>query len=166
MKNIFLAALITVAALPAFAQLRPNTNAPTGVIVAWDFNAPNPTNPVTGYRVYKGTATRMYSEVVNAGNSNRLAFTNLVAGTTYYFAATAYNATGNESDFSSEVSYLTPTNPPAPGGMRTIWITNSLQSAISPEGPFDTLAQFVQSATIPADAAHQFVRNRSDVKIE
>jgi hypothetical protein len=39
-----------------------------------------------------------------------IAISGLGAGETYYFAATAYDTLGNESVFSSEISYLVPSN--------------------------------------------------------
>lgn len=63
---------------------------------------------VTGYRVYAGTASRAYTRYVDAGNATQAAVSSLTNGTTYFFAVTAYNAAGLESDFSTEVSY-TPT---------------------------------------------------------
>ena len=42
------------------------------------------------------------------GNTNNGTVTGLVAGTTYYFAATEYEGTGTEGPFSDEVSYTVP----------------------------------------------------------
>lgn len=65
-----------------------------------------------GYRVYYGTASGSYAQArgagLNAGNATRYTATGLVAGRTYYFAVTAYDAAGNESAFSSEVSKSIP----------------------------------------------------------
>ena len=43
-------------------------------------------------------------ESVNVGNVTTYAITNLVIGTTYYFAVSAFNSSGIESGFSNEVS--------------------------------------------------------------
>lgn len=72
-----------------------------------DWNASSSPN-VTGYYVYYGTTSGIYSYKVDAGNGTTLTITNLAPGTTYYFAATAYDADGDESAYSSEVSYLVP----------------------------------------------------------
>jgi fibronectin type 3 domain-containing protein len=62
---------------------------------------------VVGYRVYWGTASRSYGQA--RGNGTETSATahtvgNLPAGRTYYFAVTAYDAAGTESDYSAEAS--------------------------------------------------------------
>ena len=62
---------------------------------------------VQGYRVYYGTVSGQYVQAKGGGLSTTgTAYTiqNLTAGRTYYFAVTAYDATGGESDYSSEAS--------------------------------------------------------------
>jgi fibronectin type 3 domain-containing protein len=63
---------------------------------------------VQGYRVYYGTSSRAYLQTKGAGldstGETDFVVTNLQAGRTYYFAVTAYDASGNESDYSSEAS--------------------------------------------------------------
>ena len=71
------------------------------VSLAWD---PSPDPSVIGYKVYYGVASRSYTNSVAAGNVTTFTVSNLMAGTTYYFAATAYDTNGIESDYSSEVS--------------------------------------------------------------
>jgi len=61
----------------------------------------------TGYRVYYGTATRTYTQPVGqgvdvVGPTTNYQVPNLSAGTTYYFAVTAYDVNG-ESSYSNEV---------------------------------------------------------------
>ncbi len=78
------------------------------VTLAWDTS----TDPiVAGYNVYYGGASGAYTNEICAGNATNATISGLVEGTTYYFAATTYAASGMESPFSSEVSYLVPTNP-------------------------------------------------------
>jgi hypothetical protein len=70
------------------------------------------TNPiVAGYNIYYGSTTRNYTNVVSAGGASTVTVSNLLAGSTYYFAATAYTADGLESAFSSEAVYAMPTAP-------------------------------------------------------
>ena len=79
------------------------------VTLAWNAN----TEPdVAGYRVYYGVASRTYTNMTDVGNitTNRIA--GLVEGVNYFFAVSAYNAAGAESDFSDEVSYLVPVTLP------------------------------------------------------
>jgi hypothetical protein len=63
---------------------------------------------VVGYRVYWGTSSRNYRQArgqgLGAGQSSSYVVGNLPVNTTYYFAVTAYDAAGNESDYSAEAS--------------------------------------------------------------
>jgi len=86
------------------------------VTVAWDAN----TDPaVAGYRVHYGTAPGNYTTHIDVGNATSCVINGLLAGLTYYFAATAYDGSGNESDYSAAVSYTVPQAPapaPSPSG--------------------------------------------------
>jgi hypothetical protein len=75
------------------------------VTLAWD---PNPEGNLAGYKVYYGTASGSYSVKVDVGNWTSLTISYLEAGRTYYFAATAYDAAGEESGKSNELRYDTP----------------------------------------------------------
>jgi hypothetical protein len=83
-----------------------------GATLVWD---PSVETNLAGYKVYAGTTSRQYSSVINVGNTTQYRLTNAVQGTTYFFALTAYNTAGLESDFSAEVSYtpLASNTPPA-----------------------------------------------------
>ena len=71
------------------------------VTLAWDAS---PSPSVTGYLIYFGTNSRSYSFLTNAG----LALTQTVllprVGR-WFFAATAHDAQGLESDYSNEVEW-------------------------------------------------------------
>ena len=75
------------------------------VTLAWD---PNPEPSVTGYRVYYGTSSYYYSNVIDVGNRTDCTITGLLPGMTYYIAATACSSTGDESNFSGEIVYTVP----------------------------------------------------------
>jgi hypothetical protein len=80
--------------------------------LAWDAS---PSAAVAGYRVYWGTNSRAYFGVTNAG----LVLTQAVVlphGGRWFFAATAYDTNGLESDFSSEVSWESKPVPPVMAG--------------------------------------------------
>jgi len=79
------------------------------VTLAWDASTDS---DLQGYRVYSGTASRTYLCNSNVGNSTNCTISDLTAGTTYYFAVTALDTAGNESGYSSEVSYTVPNSPP------------------------------------------------------
>ena len=102
---------VLMAACVVSARLTPS-NPPVNVVLAWDAS---PSGEVTGYRVYWGAASRCYTNVL--ATTNLIAtVTNLQRGVTYYFAVTAFTATGLESEFSNEVSYTAPARPVAHRG--------------------------------------------------
>lgn len=76
------------------------------VSLAWD---PNSETNLAGYVIYYGTASGQYSNSNNVGNVTNTTVSGLLEGVTYYFVATAYDASGLESDPSNEVSYQVPT---------------------------------------------------------
>jgi hypothetical protein len=57
-----------------------------------------------GYVAYCGTNSRQYPMRISTTNTTAT-FSNLVVGTRYYFAVTARNAIGVESDYSRELTY-------------------------------------------------------------
>ncbi|MGD0885998.1 MAG: fibronectin type III domain-containing protein, partial [Thermodesulfovibrionales bacterium] len=63
---------------------------------------------LAGYIVYYGTASGNYSQNINVGDVTTYTVSNLTAGTTYYFAVTAYDTAGNQSAYSNQVSETTP----------------------------------------------------------
>ena len=80
--------------------------------LAWDASA---STNVVGYRLYYGTNMRSYQFVTNTG----LMLTQSVVlprRGRWFFAATAYDTNGLESDFSSEVSWESRPTPPVLGG--------------------------------------------------
>ena len=73
--------------------------------LAWN---PNPDPSVAGYNVYYGGASRTYTNVLSVGNTTNVTINGLLEGRDYYFAVTAYDASGNESDYSAETTYIVP----------------------------------------------------------
>jgi hypothetical protein len=74
------------------------------VTVAWDAN----TEPdLKGYRVYYGTASRVYGAPFDVGKATSYTLVNLAPGQKYFIAVTAYNTANKESAFSNEVSATT-----------------------------------------------------------
>jgi hypothetical protein len=71
---------------------------------------PSPDTNVIGYNIYYGTSSRSYTNEISLGNTTSVTISGLVGGITYYFAATSYDSTGDESDFSNEISYNDPTS--------------------------------------------------------
>jgi len=75
------------------------------VTLEWD---PNTEPDLAGYKIYYGTSSESYDMSVDVGNWTSCTFAGLEEGVTYYFAATAYDAYGTESDFSEEESTTIP----------------------------------------------------------
>lgn len=69
---------------------------------------PNSETDLQEYRVYSGTASRIYGPPVSVGLATSYTFNNLTGGVTYYFAVTAVDTSGNESGYSAEVSKYIP----------------------------------------------------------
>lgn len=88
--------LAVIAPLPALAT--------QSVTLFWH---PSADTNVAGYRIYYGTVSQNYTNVVTVGNVTNAAITGLADGTTYYFAATTTDAFGDESAFSNEASFST-----------------------------------------------------------
>ena len=95
---------------------------------------PNSESDLTGYKIRYGTSQNgPYDLVVDVGNpapvEGRIkgSVSGLSQGVTYYFIATAYNETGLESDYSTEVTYTCPLSdetipPSSPIGLRILSI--------------------------------------------
>lgn len=75
------------------------------VSLAWDTS---PDASVVGYKVYYGVAAGTYTNSAAVGNVTNATLTGLVNGTTYYFAASAIDGSGFESDFSNETASTIP----------------------------------------------------------
>jgi hypothetical protein len=94
--------LIAMAALLGGALLLCAFVPPPGATVAWN---PSTSSGVAGYHLYYGGVSHNYTNMVDVGNATNATITGLITGTVYYFAVTAYNASGLESAYSNEASY-------------------------------------------------------------
>ena len=86
-------------------------------VVEWD---PNTETDLAGYKLYYGKNSRTqgaYAETVVIGDKNATRWPLTLDPDTYYFALTAVDESGNESDFSVEVSEVIPASgvPGKPG---------------------------------------------------
>ena len=101
MKLIILILIFLIWAGVSFAE---------SVSLRWDAPTTNtddtPLTDLAGFNIYQGTATGVYGSPVNVGYTLCHIVTGLTAGITYYFAATAFDVSGNESAYSNEVSKL------------------------------------------------------------
>ena len=75
------------------------------VSLAWDAD---PEKTVAGYLVHYGSVSGVYTNSLNVGTNINATVPGLQEGATYYFAVTAYNTDGLESNPSNEVSYQVP----------------------------------------------------------
>jgi len=97
------------AAAICFATLVISVHAQVNVTLAWN---PSTDPLVAGFNIYYGGTSGVYTNKTTVGSATSLTVSNLVAGATYYFAATTYSAAGAESAMSSEVSYIVPGSTP------------------------------------------------------
>jgi PKD repeat protein len=79
--------------------------------LAWD---PNTEEDLAGYKLYIGTSSQTFSQIVDVGHVTAFTVTNLLEGETYFSTVTAYDIYMNESDFSNEVSTTIPVTAPPP----------------------------------------------------
>ena len=78
---------------------------PAQITMTWD---PNNEPDLAGYKVYYGSSSRNYEVFADVGNQTTCTLSDLEEGQTFYLAATAYDVTGNESDYSEELTYYVP----------------------------------------------------------
>lgn len=81
--------------------------AASSVTLAWD---PPSRADIAGYRVYYGTASGSYPQIINVGNTTTATVSNLAPGQTYYFVVTDYDSLGLESVPSNQVSAIAQIN--------------------------------------------------------
>jgi hypothetical protein len=134
-------------AMPTNRVIRPHQ----AVTLIWN---PSTDPNVTGYNVYYGVASRTYTNKLDVGSATNATVRGLVIGAAYYFAATAYNLLGVESDYSSEVSYTVPTPQPRPV---VITLVASVLSSPDPGGPWTECA-IIQVTTLTNPTGNKFFR--------
>lgn len=82
----------------------PSTPTTGSATLTWSANGES---DLAGYKIYVGTASGIYTyprSPLTVGKVNGYTVTNLPSGTTYFFAISAYDSEGNESQLSAEVS--------------------------------------------------------------
>jgi hypothetical protein len=87
----------------------PASSSNSSIAFSWvpptENNNGSPLTNLAGYKIHYGTASQDYTQVVAVDNPslNRYVLESLPSGT-YYFAITAYNSAGVESNLSGEIS--------------------------------------------------------------
>src|SRR5688572_9776205 len=103
-QHLQLPLLLLCAIVFSFPQLASSQSSGT-VTLAWDAN----TEPdLAGYFVHYGVTSGVYLNKVNVGLVTTNTISGLVQGVSYYFAVTAYNTSGLESEPSNEIPYTVP----------------------------------------------------------
>jgi hypothetical protein len=86
--------------------LNPGPDTGNSVTLSWDAPATNSDGSdltdLAGYKVHYGTSSNNYTQSVDIGNSAGASISSL-SNETWCFAVTAYDTSGNESDYSQEV---------------------------------------------------------------
>ena len=100
-KKLFLSTIISL--VLCFFLSATNSFAGSATL-AWD--PPDVSADVVGYKIYYGTTSSTYSQIIDVGNMTSYTVTGLTDGQSYYFVVTTYNSSGLESYYSNEVSKL------------------------------------------------------------
>lgn len=125
------------------------------VTLAWD---PSPGPDIAGYKIYYGTASGDYSQVITVGNTTNATVSGLVEGSTYYFAATAYNSFDLESEPCEEISYTVPT--PVTLQMRTT-LQNGVPTLLITSGQ----TAFSDSSSATQPVSQWTLESSTDLKV-
>src|ERR1017187_1496590 len=155
----------TIILCSALSALFPSSAvAATNVSLAWN---PSTSTDIAGYKIYYGAASLTYTNTTDVGNVTNATVANLISSTTYYFAATAYDTSGLESDYSTEVVYtnqaivtISKVPPPLPsialtapagGNIYAEPATINLAASVTANGHTITQVQFYNGATLIAE---------------
>ena len=103
------------AALPSFSitvvPAAATVSAGNGITLSWDAPTDNTDGSflsnLSGYKIYYGGASGDYSSTIKVANPGLTTYVvERLSPGKYYFAVTAYNSLGEESDFSPEMSTM------------------------------------------------------------
>ena len=124
---VFILAVVCTLILTSYAY-------PAQVTLIWD---PVTHPDLAGYKIYYGNSRGTYDVTTDVGNQTSWTITDLIDTEPYYFAATAYDIYGNESDYSNEVSYSSVNNSPVlnPIGAKATVVGQLLQFTVSATDP-------------------------------
>jgi hypothetical protein len=122
---------LKIISLPLYAALVPlAAHGQASVTLAW--SAPTSGSSVAGYRIYYGNATKSYTSAVSVGKVTQATLSGMDPAATYYIALTAFDAAGNESDFSNEINFSDASSSGRPN--LVLKVNPSHQASISGKG--------------------------------
>ena len=136
-----------------------------GLTLAWN---PSPSPEIVACHLYYGTVSGQYTNTVVVGNVTNVTVSGLLIGVTYYFAITAIDAQGQESDYSNEISYRQDLSQPAlpgaqlqirggPGGPVVLTVTGPAGQTFDIEATGDfTTWTVIGTVTLDAGGAANF----------
>jgi hypothetical protein len=150
-------ALLFVTMAAATLHLGAATAQAAQAVLSWSAPTTNtdgtPIKSLSGYKVFLGTASGNYSQNVNVGNVNSYTVANLTDGTTYYFAVTAYDASGNASGYSNQATYTTLSAPPQTS-LYTLTASAGTGGTITPSGATVVSTGASQSYTVTPNTGY------------
>jgi hypothetical protein len=97
------------------------------VSLAW--NPPSNSSGIAGYRVYYGTSSGVYPNIIDVGNSTTATIPDLASGQTYFVVVTDYNTVGLQSAPSNQVVVTPGTRSSSGNGTPTL--TNTVTNSVS-----------------------------------
>ncbi|OGU10968.1 MAG: hypothetical protein A2075_04075 [Geobacteraceae bacterium GWC2_58_44] len=158
-RLVYLAA-VSVAVIATLGQLSIPTAEAGQVNLSW--SAPTNSNgsqvsDLAGYRLHTGNVPGSYQQSVDVGKQTSYTLGSLSDGASYYFAVTAYNTAGLESQYSNEIkktalaSTATYSITASSGTGGTITAVNNAYTSQSTNG---TLT--ISSATVTAGSSQTF----------
>lgn len=169
MYNVGIVARLRAAALGVLIRggltiLMPIVSLGAGSVnLAWDAST---NSGVTGYNIYYGNASHSYPNQTAVGKSLSGVVSGLTPGMTYYFAVTATDSSGNESDFSNEITYLVPGSALPPTISAITDKTGVMNQAVGPisftVNDSDTA---VSSLTISATSGNQTLISDANISL-
>ena len=134
-KNIILVMVVSLPILFASSASSATSTNTAQIILSWEFATTNmngtPLTDLGGAKIYYGTQSGGYTEIIDAGmggasgpgGTGQYTVTGLVHGAWYYFSGVAYSTSGLESGLCEEVSRMAKDVvpcPPAPLNLRIV----------------------------------------------
>lgn len=89
------------------------------------------TSTVAGYNVYRRTANTALAKIGSTSSAVRtFQDASVLAGTTYFYAVTSFDASAVESIFTNEITAAIPANPPGPVAITTSQLPNGTAGVV------------------------------------